>query len=263
MKKVSITLLLAVLLGTLHTVSGQEAAESKITGGFGHFFIGPGFIQAKKINDYLKKSDVLGSSYSPSSMNYSIGGEGGAVLNRFIIGGGGFGMFSPSYSTDSARTMTGMGGGYFKIGYIFYQRPNTFMYGYASFGGAGYSLQVSNIGDSMPVNFNRKYPLQAGKKETYSFGGLLFDLGVSLKTIAISEKSADTRKWGGFMLGVDIGCFVTMPISDWNASQGSNINNNNNNNDANHVVVGPPSPASVFSPYIRLTLGGGGFKKTY
>lgn len=262
MKKITIALLLTLLLGSMHTLTAQETSDEKITGGFGHFFIGPGFIQAKKINDYLKKPDVLGSSYSPSTMAYSIGGEGGAVLNRFIIGGGGFGMFSPSYSTDSARTMTGMGGGYFKIGYIFYQRTNTFMYGYASFGGSGYSLQITNIGDSAPVNFNRKYPLQPGKKETYSFGGLLFDLGVSVKTITISEKSTDSRKWGGFMLGVDLGCFVTMPISDWNTS-GNGNNNGNNNNDVNHAVVGPPSPTSIFSPYIRLTLGGGGFKKTY
>lgn len=261
MKKLIFALLaLAFFLGSNPANAQGNNDETKTVGGFGHFFIGPAFIQSKKVNDYLKRSDVMGSSYSPATFGYTIGGEGAAILNRFIIGGGGFGVVTPSISTDSSRAQAAMGGGYFKVGYIFHQKPNTFMYGYASFGGSGYSLQLSNLGDSTPINFNRKYPTLPGKKDYFSFGGFLFDFGVSLKTIAVGNVSKDAKKKGGFMIGVDLGCAVTLPISDWESGNNNNNNNNNNNTNNRVVVTGPSTPSAMFSPYFRLTIGGGGFR---
>ena len=49
------------------------------------------------------------------------------------------------------------------------------------------------------------------------------------------------------MLGLDLGATIGIPIDTWRDDFGP--------------VSGIPSPGTVVSPYLRLTLGGGGFRK--
>src|SRR5690349_7116746 len=109
--------------------------EKSIHGGFGYFFIGPALIESQKITDYLKSNNVLGSDYSPSKFGYTIGGEGGAMFQRFYLGGGGFSIIKPEASSSLGKTAVSLGAGYFKVGYRYYSTQDAFMYVYTGFGG--------------------------------------------------------------------------------------------------------------------------------
>jgi len=223
--------------------------EKQISGGFGHFFIGPALFQTQTMTDYLKRNDILGAAYSPSNIGYTIGGEGAAVFGQFIIGGGGFALISPITSTDAGMARATIGGGYFKMGYLFYKKQNTFMFAYAAVGGSGYNIELSNLSDSVSLHFNHKAPITPAAKENYSVSGFLMDLGVSLKTIPLGgiadNKRGNKKEKGGLILGFDAGCFLVLPTSKWSTEK--------------IVVSGPPNLPQLLSPYIRLTIGGGGF----
>ena len=123
------------------------------------------------------------------------------------------------------------------------------MFAYGGFGGLGYNLELSNLSDSVLIHFNHKAPIAPAAKENYSVGGFLFDLGVSLKTIpmgdVVDNKRGNKKERGGLILGIDAGFFFTLPVSEWRNEK--------------NVVAGPPNLPQLVSPYIRLTIGGGGF----
>ena len=51
------------------------------------------------------------------------------------------------------------------------------------------------------------------------------------------------------MFGLDLGATIALPVDTWRDDVGT--------------VTGIPSPGSFVSPYLRLTIGGGGFRKHY
>lgn len=236
---------LAFITNVVLSVNAQnDLNEKRIYGGFGHFFIGPSLMQSKHISDYLKQNKVLGNEYSPSTVGYTIGGEGGAMFQRFYIGGGGFGIIKPVAGSSFGKATEALSGGYLKIGYRYYSTPSSFMHAYTAFGWMGYSLTLSNTSDSMSLEFNRKSYLPPGKEQTYTNGGFLFDLGTGAKTIVFSETDKEDNMKGGLMLGIDIGCLVAIPVKDWQ--------------NEDKIVSGPPDLPVMLSPYVRLTFGGGG-----
>lgn len=222
----------------------QDSLFPYTAGGFGHFFIGPGFFSSQKITDYLGKSDVLHTNIPFRPGNIS-GGEGFGLLGRFIVGGGGFGNNLMRTSTDSARLDVGFGGGYFKFGYVFHYTRGNFTYLYGGVGWGAMNVRIENLASETDIRFNHQHPIAPGQKGDYTLGLTWYDVGVSYKRLfsAAREPEGD----GGFMAGIDLGCLIAVPNSDWE------------NDNTTEVVSGPPVPAGMLSPYIRLTIGGGGF----
>lgn len=232
----------AFILGVIF-LQAQDSLFPYNSGGFGHFFTGPAFLRPGNLNNYLAKPNVLNSKLPVRPGNMT-GGEGACVLGHFIIGGGGLGETMGRITTDSVRASMSFGAGYFKFGYICKYQNRNFCYLYGGIGWSGLSLHVENLSDETSIFFNHRTPLAPGHKTDYNLSCTFYDIGISGKHLFVSTSDEDAE--GGFILGIDLGCSMSIPMNDW---QGSN----------EQVVTGPPIAAAMFNPYLRLTIGGGGF----
>jgi hypothetical protein len=212
-------------------------------GGGGNFMTGPTLIFANNITDYLQEPAVLGPNYDPSTLGIQAGGEGFGIVRRFTIGGGGFGYNSFNSTAENGKIERSGGGAYFRLGYRFFTKNTSFVTLNTGFGGFGYTLKIKNTSVENDIVFNRLDPVKPGEERTYTFGGTMFDLGVSFKSI-IAKKETEL-KISGFMAGLDAGCAMGIPAGNW--GDGDNIQ-------------GPPDPRVLFTPYLRLTIGGGKLK---
>lgn len=233
-------LTLAFLLLSLIT-SAQEQTTSYTSGGFGHFFQGPSYYMPKNLVDYLESPEVLGAPIS-NRMGTTSGGEGAALLGKFLVGGGGFAQTSARHVTDSTRMQLSMGGGYFKFGYALINCNHNLVYAYGGLGWGAMELKLENFSKDSGIRFDNNAPIVVGYRRTYDLNLNYYDIGFSFKRIATSKK----RTYGGFMFGIDIGTFITQSTSEWYTT-------------SDEVISGPPEPRMGLDPYIRITIGGGGF----
>lgn len=237
-------------ISLLANIISMQAQDNESTcfpynaGGFGHFFTGPAYFHTGKLGDYLEKPDVLNANLPVRPGNMS-GGEGVSMLGRFLIGGGGFGETTDRITTDSARANFSFGAGYFKFGYILKYKNGNFCYGYGGIGWGGVNVHIENLSDENEIRFNHRAPIQPGHKADYTLPCTFYDLGISYKKMFMSSDGKEGQ--GGFMLGVDLGCSLALSMNDW---QGKN----------EEVVTGPPAQAGMLNPYVRVTIGGGGFR---
>ena len=107
---------------------------------------------------------------------------------------------------------------------------------------------IENTSDQTPIYFSSNDPVLPRGDEDYFRGYLLYDLAVNNKFIA-TKINQSSRKFGGLMFGLDLGATIALPVDTWRDDVGT--------------VTGIPSPGSFVSPYLRLTIGGGGFRKHY
>lgn len=233
----------ALLLLAGFTTHAQDVKFPYNAGGFGHFFMGPGVFMPGELGDYLERSDVLNTPISPRAGSM-VGGEGAGLLGRAIIGGGGFGQTISRITTDSLRSELSFGAGYFRFGYMLMYRNAGFSYVYGGIGWGGLAARIENHSDEKDINFNHRAPLKPGTKAEYSLPTTFYDLGISYKRILSSNKSKDGE--GGFILGIDLGCSLINPDFDWQGPK-------------EELVSGPPVPGVFINPYLRITIGGGGF----
>lgn len=232
-----------ILLIAFTRMNAQETTDFPYNaGGFGHFYTGPSFYQVGELRGYLESASVLNTTI-PKRAGTIAGGEGFALLGRFLIGGGGFGEGVQRHTTDSARLDISFGGGYFKFGYVFCYKNYNFCYAYSGIGWGGLNVHLENLSNENSIVFNRRVPLGPGFKRDYSLAFNFYEFGVSGKHLFVST---DQEGDGGFMLGLDLGCNIMLPTGDWLA-------------DEDEVVSGPPVPRASLNPYLRLTIGGGGF----
>jgi len=203
---------------------------------------GPSWVFSQKVNDYLSEPYIMGASYSPTNLGIQAGGEGFAMIHRVLIGGGGYGISQFTQSADSASLVQGSGGGYFKVGYVFWSKQKTFMTTNLGIGGFGSSYEITNQKSKNGIYFNEEFPIRTGETKTYSYAGSLFDFTYGIKTL-ITGKNMNSH--GGFMLGFDAGCLLNVATGSWSGDEDN--------------IIGPPSPGVTTIPYIRLTIGGGGF----
>ncbi|MBK9013804.1 MAG: hypothetical protein IPM82_06800 [Saprospiraceae bacterium] len=234
-------ILLVLILLSISFAIGQN--REIIGGGGGHFMTGITYVFANNMTDYLQEPTVIGTGYDPSPLGLQAGGEGYGLVGRFSLGGGGFGFNSFNASGPNGKVERAGGGGYFKMGYRFFTKNTSFVAFNAGVGGFGYSLKIKNTSTDNNIMFNRLDPILPGEEKTYDYGGTLFDLGFSFKSLF--TKNMEAKEVGGFIAGLDAGCILGVPAGDWKGDE---------------QIQGPPDPGVMVTPYIRLTIGGGGFK---
>lgn len=228
---------------------GQYPATAKdYSGGYGHFFTGVGWIEPSDLVNHLQSSEVFGSSFNWSNTAVNTGVEGYAEIHRLLVGGGGFGNLTQDMEADSGVLRFAFGGGYAKVGYVLFQEPRFFTSLMAGFGGGVMYVGIENTSDQTPIYFSSTQPVYPEEQNDYFRGYLLYDFTLSSKLIATNINQA-SRKFGGLMFGLDLGATVGIPVDTWRDDYGP--------------VTGIPSPGTVFSPYLRLTVGGGGFRKHF
>ena len=230
------------------TTQTQVQKASDFSGGYGHFFTGMGWIEPSDLISHLQSPEVFGSSFVWDNVAINTGIEGYAEIHRLLVGGGGFGLITQNMESDRGVLRFGFGGGYAKIGYVVYQQPRYFASLMAGFGGGVMYVGIENTSDQTPIYFSSNTPVLPRGDEDYFRGYLLYDLAVNNKFIA-TKINQNSRKFGGLMFGLDLGATIALPVDTWRDDVGT--------------VTGIPSPGSFVSPYLRLTIGGGGFRKHY
>lgn len=238
MKKALILLFASVV----SLLNAQQSCSSFSSGGFGHFIHGPAFYYPKSLINYLEGPTVLNTSI-PRRVGTISGGEGMAMLGNFLIGGGGFSQASLRHISDSSRIAISLVGGYFKFGYSFCHCNKNLVYAYGGIGWGALNIHIENFAEGRAIVFNNREPLAGGEKQDYDLTLNYYDLGLSFKRV-VSEKPDQV---GGFMVGIDFGTYITQSTSEWAA-------------DKEGVVFGPPVPRMNLNPYLRITIGGGGFE---
>jgi len=236
----SITLILSISLN----LSSQS---SLYHGGYGHFGVGPAWFSSDDFTQYLQQPEVLGPSFNWNGLGISMGAEGFAEIRGLLLGGGGYGLAMPSQSTDSSTIWSGLGGGYFKTGYVFLQTGRQFAAIMGGFGGGALGVNIKNNSYYTNINFDPRNPIEPNREEGYYLAYAIFDIGLSYKVVASSPHGEQQGRYGGFMFGLDLGGWFGVRMDEWrhDGTATSNIT----------------SPDNYFSPYIRITVGGGGFKR--
>ncbi len=230
------------------TQPSQVQKATDFSGGYGHFFTGMGWIEPADLVSHLQSAEVFGSSFAWDNLAINTGVEGYAEIHRLLVGGGGFGLITQNMESDRGVLRFGFGGGYAKVGYVVYQQPRYFASLMAGFGGGVMYVGIENTSNQIPIYFSTNNPVLPRGDEDYFRGYLLYDLAVNNKFIA-TKINQSSRKFGGLMFGLDLGATIALPVDTWRDDQGT--------------VTGIPSPGSFVSPYLRLTIGGGGFRKHY
>lgn len=235
-------------IGAQNTPASDDASTTDIisySGGYGHFFTGPAWANPKDLIDHLGSPEVMGSSFKWNNSGFTVGAEGYAELHRLLVGFGGFGMTVSDMEADGGTVRFAHGGGLVRAGYAVFQKPKYFLSLIAGFGGGITYVGIDNTSDS-PIYFSSTEPIAPGKDKEYYRAYLMYDLTLGNKLIA-TRVYPNSRRFGGFMVGLDLGATFGFPIDIWR--------------DDNSSVTGIPSPGTIISPFIRLTVGGGGFRK--
>lgn len=228
------------------STSTQPLKVTDFSGGYGHFFTGVGWIEPADLVSHLQEPDVLGAAFNWDNVAINTGIEGFAEIHRLLVGGGGFGLLTQNMEAETGVLRFGFGGGYAKVGYVVYQQPSFFTSLMAGFGGGVMYVGIENSSDTDPIYFSSNEPIYPNGDEDYFRGYLLYDLAVNNKFIA-TQINPSSRKFGGLMFGLDLGATIGIPVDTWRDDEGA--------------VTGIPSPGTFLSPYLRLTIGGGGFRK--
>jgi hypothetical protein len=251
---------IAILVSFIYCLlSGQVIAQSNVmddsqdnheiisySGGYGHFFTGPAWINPGDLVNHLQQPEVFGSSLKWNNTGITAGAEGYAELHRLLVGFGAYGMMIQDMEADSGMVRFAHGGALVKAGYAVYQTPKYFLSVMAGFGGGLIYTGIDNESQVTPIYFSSNEPVLPRRDQDYYRGYIMYELAVGNKFIATTVYP-DAKRYGGFMVGLDFGATFGFPVDTWR--------------DDNSSVTGIPNPGNIFSPFIRLTVGGGGFRK--
>jgi len=224
------------------TISFSVVAQEKIpstniysTGGKGYFSIGIGQFDFNGLNTELDKNGYPGIENGFISM----GGGGHFQMKRFIIGGEGHGFMANSIENKNYSTYGTGGYGFFNLGLALYQKNKFSSYFLLGLGGGGYSIDISENGDVdlkdiMNGSFKQIHLTESSLLIKFSLGTDFFVLGDS------SDKAIS-----GVFVGLRAGYTLDLANS-WSTE--------------NQLVNNVP-PTHMSGPFIKLIIGGGGYKK--
>lgn len=232
MKSLFLLLFSALSLPVLAQIEG---------GGFGHFQVGPSAGKFGSMEQYLNNMNSL-SPVAISRGGMMAGGAGYGIVRNLLIGGQGMAVSHVVSNSENASIMMSCGTGMFSMGYIVYSRNKMFLYPYLSIGAGGYSLSMENKGNTT-LNFGNQ-KVNPGETKIFTLEQSMYDLGFSLKGLPFARKAEQS---GGFMLGVELGTLLSVPVGNWNNDQGD--------------FIQEPPVFGQFQPYLRISIGGGGFKR--
>lgn len=226
--------------------SGRTLEITSYSGGYGHFFTGPAWINPGDLVSHLQEPQVFGPSFQWNTSGITAGAEGYAELHRLLVGFGAYGMMIQDMESDSGTVRFAQGGALVKAGYAVYQTPKYFLSVMAGFGGGLIYTGIENGSQSTPIYFSSNEPVLPRQDQDYYRGYIMYELAVGNKFIATAVYP-NSKRYGGFMVGLDVGATFGFPVDTWR--------------DDNSSVTGIPNPGNICSPFIRLTIGGGGFRK--
>lgn len=214
-------------------------------GGFGYGFFGPAYNLSPTIQNDLKVPSLLGDGLQLNGLTMLAGGGGyGLLNNNILIGGSGFG-YKISDATERGQTTFSVGGGFVNFGYLHVAKKNLMGFPYFGIGACGMNMKLKN--DTPDDIFNLgSVTVEPGQSKNFSSAGIGFEIGYAIKLLTFSIDELGNH--GGFMIGLQAGTYYFSGIDNWYEK------------DTDEVVPAFSRP-HAFAPYVRITIGGGGFTK--
>ncbi|HHW15405.1 MAG TPA: hypothetical protein GXX28_10815 [Firmicutes bacterium] len=189
----------------------------------------------------------------------ALGGGGYALIDRLLIGGEGGGFTATAANNQYSTSLEG-GYGLFRVGYVVHSTERFRLYPSVGLGGGGATLRLRDLNRTAPALDNA---LNQPTEVAYSTGSWLIDLGVgadyllggsACSTVQQSEaKDAQAEDengssgCGGWVVGLRLGYLRSLGQKQWE-------------------MGGKPAPSlpsfGIDGPYIRLTIGGGGWVRS-
>ena len=227
-------LLVAGLLLASNSAQARFPRRGPI-GGFGYFSVGVRQLDVAEMNRLLKAK-----GFAPFSKTAAIMGGGGlAVARKWVIGGEGFGIVGRKVNGPSAEARLTGGYGFFDLGRVLWKRTGSFGALMGGFGGGGMEIEVGST--SYPESFGAA--LDAPYHSTrMSKGGLMAKLSLMGQFLVTRKKRG--RCFNGLVIGFDAGYVLPIYESGWMIGE-------------KNIGSGPAS--GITGPYLRITIGGGGF----
>ena len=185
----------------------------------------------------VRPSSALGPDATSPGFGYTIGGGGRAlILRRLVIGGRGFGVYTPRVGSDRGFATLSGGGGGFELGVAAVNRDAWLLIPYVGGGAGGLTLEVANESqDSIFVGDDERIP--PGGHRTYDAGFGYLEFGLAAHRLLFFEG-------GGFAMGVEAGAMLSIASSAWSTDT----------SDVNGI-----GRAQLRGGFLRLAIGGGGF----
>ena len=214
--------------------SGPRRARS---GGVGFMQLGTHIGPVADVARTLRDPGALGDRAISPSFGYTIGGGGRALLlRRLVIGGRGFGLFTPRVGGDRGVATITAGGGGFELGVAALNSNAWLLIPYVGGGAGGITIEVANESSgSLTIADDEAIP--RGGTRTYDAGFGYLEFGLAAHRLLFFGD-------GGFAVGVDVGGIVSVGPQKWNTA-GRNLDG-----------IDRPKLSGAF---LRLTIGGGGF----
>ncbi|HEY0745025.1 MAG TPA: hypothetical protein VGD40_26350 [Chryseosolibacter sp.] len=224
-------------------ISLCQTNAQNLRGGFGHAYFGTAMNISPEIQNDLSTSSLLGSDLQLNRLGVFGGGGGYGVFGRLLLGGSGLG-YRVADATSQGQATLSLGGGFVNLGYIATLRENVMTFPYIGIGGKGMNLRVKNDTDQPFLIGNRS--VAPGRELKLNSGGISFEAGYAVKVFTFFLNEPGSRHHG-FIVGLQAGTYIFAGLEDWHI-------------ESSQDMVPSFSKAYSFSPYIRLTIGGGGFK---
>lgn len=229
--------LLSPALAHAHDGHEEEKPRRARLGGIGFMQLGTHIGPVADIAGTLRDSEALGDRAVSPGFGYTIGGGGRALLlRRLVIGGRGFGLFTPRVGGDRGFANITAGGGGFELGVAAVNRDGWLLIPYVGGGAGGVTLEVANESDA-PLTIADDESIPRDGRRTYDAGFGYVEFGLATHRLLFFGS-------GGFALGMDVGGIMSVGAQNW--STGSR----------NLDGIDRPKLSGAF---LRLTIGGGGF----
>jgi len=214
-------------------------------GGFGYGFFGPVYNLSPTVQNDLKVPSLLGDGLQLNGLSILAGGGGyGLLNNNILIGGSGF-SYKISDATQRGQANFSIGGGFVNFGYLHIAKNSMMAFPYFGIGACGMDLRIKNDTPD-DIFVLGSVTIEPGENKNFNSAAIGLEMGYAIKLLAFSIDKYGSN--GGFMVGLQIGTYFFSGIDNWHEK---------NTDDVIPVFSRP----YVFSPYLRLTVGGGGFSQ--
>lgn len=220
--------------GASHDDAGPRRAR---LGGLGFMQLGTHIGPVGDIAGALRDPNALGDRATSPEFGYTIGGGGRALLlRRLVIGGRGFGVFTPRVGGDRGFATVSAGGGGFELGVAAVNRNAWLLIPYVGGGAGGVTVEVSNDSESsLTIADDEEIPPSGQRTYDAGFGYIEFGLATH-RLLFFGD--------GGFALGLDVGGVVSVAPTAWSTGARE---------------LDGIDRARLSGGFLRLTIGGGGF----
>lgn len=220
--------------GEDHKDEGPRRAR---IGGLGYMQLGTHIGPIGDIAGTLRAPDALGDRATSPEFGYTIGGGGRAlILRRLVIGGRGFGVFTPRVGGDRGFATMTAGGGGFELGVAAVNRDHWLLIPYVGGGAGGVNVEVANDSET-PIVIADDEEIPVDGQRTYDAGFGYIEFGLATHRLLFFGS-------GGFALGLDVGGIISVAPTPWSTG----------GRDLDGI-----DRARLSGGFLRLTIGGGGF----